>query len=80
MITPGQTDVLVTAVQPVNHFYIMVTAYASAPGVAFDSTTMTAVLDYEYCPSTSKKERHLRPILPQLPAWNDTNTASQFTA
>lgn len=58
------------------------TAYASAPGVAFDNTTTstTAVLQYKSAPRNSKTSSPSRSILPRLPAWNDTNTAKQFVA
>ncbi|XP_048504124.1 laccase-3 [Beta vulgaris subsp. vulgaris] len=79
MIAPGQTtNVLVTANQPQGRYYMAATAYASAPGVAFDNTTTTAILEYNSC--KSKKGSPMKPILPQLPAWNDTNTANSFTA
>ncbi|XP_021846105.2 laccase-3 [Spinacia oleracea] len=75
MIGPGQTtNVLVTANQPPGRYYMAATAYASAPGVAFDNTTTTAILEYRRSRSSS------RPVLPQLPVWNDTNTANAFTA
>lgn len=76
MIGPGQTtNILITANQPPARYYIAATAYASAPGVAFDNTTTTAILEYRTSSSSS-----IRPILPQLPAWNDTNTANSFSS
>uniref|UniRef100_A0A803LCT0 Laccase n=1 Tax=Chenopodium quinoa TaxID=63459 RepID=A0A803LCT0_CHEQI len=74
MIGPGQTtNVLVTANQPPGRYYMAATAYASAPNVAYDNTTTTAILEYQRGGSS-------RPVLPQLPVWNDTNTAKAFTA
>ncbi|XP_057548727.1 laccase-3-like [Amaranthus tricolor] len=76
MIGPGQTtNILITANQPPARYYVAATAYASAPGVAFDNTTTTAILEYRTSSSSS-----IRPILPQLPAWNDTNTANSFSS
>ena len=81
MIGPGQTtNVLVTANQPPGRYYIAATAYASAPGVAFDNTTTTAVLEYKSAACKTKNGSPIKPILPQLPFWNDTNTANAFTA
>ncbi|KAL2899243.1 Laccase-3 [Bienertia sinuspersici] len=81
MIGPGQTtNVLVTGNQAPGRYYMAATAYDSAQGVAFDNTTTTAILEYKSAASKSKKGSSARPILPQLPAWNDTNTADAFTA
>ena len=81
MIGPGQTtDVLVTADQPPARYYMAATAYNSARGAAFDNTTTTAILEYKNAPCKSKNGAPLRPVLPQLPASNDTNTAAQFTS
>lgn len=81
MIGPGQTtNVLVTADQPPGRYYMAATAYANAPGVPFDNTTTTAILEYRSAACGARTGGFLRPILPQLPAWNDTNTAQQFTA
>ncbi|XP_021720968.1 laccase-3-like [Chenopodium quinoa] len=81
MIGPGQTtNVLVTANQPPGHYYMAATAYSSAPNVAYDNTTTTAILEYKSAACKSKTGSPMRPILPQLPAWNDTNTANAFKA
>lgn len=78
MIGPGQTtDVLVTADQPPAHYYIAARAYQTA-NAAFDNTTTTAILEYTNAPC--KKGQSLRPLLPRLPAFNDTATATAFTA
>ena len=77
MIGPGQTTtVLVTADRPPTYYYMAATAYASAPGVAFDNSTTTAILQYKSAPCNSKTTSLPRPILLQLPARNDTNTAT----
>ncbi|XP_072974669.1 laccase-3-like [Typha angustifolia] len=80
MLGPGQTtDVLLTANQPAGRYYIAAHAYASARGVPFDNTTTTAVLEYNNCPQTTTKMLP-PPMLPLLPAFNDTNTATAFAA
>ncbi|KAK1271732.1 Laccase-3 [Acorus gramineus] len=82
MLGPGQTtDILVTMNQPAGRYYIAALAYASAPGVAFDSTTTTAILDYKFtgC-STQPGGPAAQPMLPLLPAFNDTFTATAFAA
>lgn len=72
VLGPGQTvDVLMTANQPIGSYYMAARAYANAPGVAFDNTTATAILTYENATSPT-------PILPNLPAFNDTPTAHRF--
>ncbi|KAF3775782.1 Laccase-3 [Nymphaea thermarum] len=77
MIAPGQTtDVLVLADQPPGRYYIAARAYASAQGIAFDNTTTTAILEYEGIPKTE----HVQAVMPVLPAYNDTNTATAFAS
>ncbi|KAH7542772.1 hypothetical protein FEM48_Zijuj02G0110400 [Ziziphus jujuba var. spinosa] len=80
MIAPGQTtDVLVTADQPPARYYLAASAYQTAMNAAFDNTTTTAILEYKSA-ACGKKGQPLQPILPQLPAFNDTATATAFTA
>ncbi|KAK1415449.1 hypothetical protein QVD17_31230 [Tagetes erecta] len=72
MLGPGQTtDVLMKADQPKARYYIAARAYASAQGAPFDNTTTTAILEYKNATSN--------PIMPPLPAYNDTTTATTFT-
>lgn len=79
MLGPGQTtDVLITADQPPARYYIAARAYASAQGVPFDNTTTTAILHYKNAPCPAK-DPWSKPILPKLPAYNDTATATSFT-
>ncbi|GAB2286073.1 Laccase-13 [Dionaea muscipula] len=81
MIGPGQTtNVLVNANQPSGRYYMASHAYASAPGVPFDNTTTTAILEYQSAACKKVKGHPSRPTLPPLPAFNDTNTATAFTA
>ena len=72
VIAPGQTtDVLVTADQPVGSYYMAATPYASAAGVSFDNTTTRGIIVYEGSTSAN-------PLMPVLPASNDTLTAHKF--
>ncbi|KAH7865336.1 hypothetical protein Vadar_005328 [Vaccinium darrowii] len=72
VIAPGQTvDALLTADQPLASYYMAAHPYASAAGVPFDNTTTTAIITYENATSST-------PIMPTLPAFNDTPTAFKF--
>ncbi|KAE8661127.1 Laccase-5 [Hibiscus syriacus] len=72
-IAPGQTvDVLLTADQPIGSYYMAARAYASAVGLPFDNTTTRGVIVYDGAPSSTK------PLMPVLPAFNDTPTAHKF--
>ncbi|GMJ03163.1 laccase 7 [Hibiscus trionum] len=74
VIAPGQTvDVLLTADQSIGSYYMAARAYASAFGVVpFDTTTTRGVIDYDGAPSSTT------PVMPVLPAFNDTPTAHKF--
>ncbi|KAK4480996.1 hypothetical protein RD792_011864 [Penstemon davidsonii] len=73
VVAPGQTtDVLMTADQTTGQYYMAALAYASAANVSFDNTTTTGIIDYQG--STTSR----RPIMPVLPAFNDTPTAHKF--
>ncbi|KAH7548304.1 hypothetical protein JRO89_XS14G0099100 [Xanthoceras sorbifolium] len=77
---PGQTtDVLINGDQPPARYYIAARAYASAPSAPFDNTTTTAILEYKSAPCPAKKGLATRPVMPPLPAFNDTNTVTAFT-
>ncbi|KAL3521263.1 hypothetical protein ACH5RR_019412 [Cinchona calisaya] len=79
MLGPGQTtDVLITTDQPPARYYIAARAYASAQGAPFDNTTTTAILEYKTAPCPAKGAS-VKPVLPLLPAYNDTPTATAFT-
>ncbi|KAF7136334.1 hypothetical protein RHSIM_Rhsim08G0223500 [Rhododendron simsii] len=72
VIAPGQTvDALLTADQPLASYYMAAHPYASAAGVPFDNTTTTGIITYESATS-------LTPLMPTLPANNDTPTAFKF--
>lgn len=78
MIGPGQTiNVLVTADQTPGRYYMAARAYQTAMNAAFDNTTTTAIL--EYIPR-NRNVQPSTPILPLLPAFNDTPTATAFTS
>ncbi|XP_050253992.1 laccase-15-like isoform X4 [Quercus robur] len=76
-ISPSQTiDVLLKANQKSDHYYMAARAYSTAPGVAYDNTTTTAILEYNgnYTPSSP-------PSLPNnLPYFNNTNASVSFTS
>ncbi|KAF7830909.1 laccase-5-like [Senna tora] len=84
MLGPGQTtDVLITADQPPSQYYMAARAYQSAQNAPFDNTTTTAILQYKSATcskSPCSKSHHTKPIMPPLPAYNDTNTVTSFSA
>ncbi|KAI3819571.1 hypothetical protein L1987_13412 [Smallanthus sonchifolius] len=74
LVGPGQTtDVLVTANQSPGLYYMAAHPYASAVVVPFNTNTTTAILAYPNATQTT-------PILPDLPAFNDTPTAFTFSS
>lgn len=80
MLGPGQTtDVLITGDQPPSRYYLAARAYASAPTAPFDNTTTTAILEYKSAPCPSKKGVSIKPVMPTLPAFNDTATVTAFS-
>ncbi|KAJ8899687.1 hypothetical protein K2173_019385 [Erythroxylum novogranatense] len=69
---PGQTvDALLTTDQAVGSYYMAASPYASAVGVDFNNNTTRGLIVYNGSTSTS-------PIMPQMPATNDTPTAHTF--
>ncbi|KAK4278525.1 hypothetical protein QN277_016361 [Acacia crassicarpa] len=79
MIGPGQTyDVLLTADQIPGRYYMAARAYESAQNNPFDNTTTTAILEYKSA-SCCNNRQFSTPILPALPRFNDTPTATAFT-
>lgn len=80
MLGPGQTtDVLIKGDQPPSRYYLAARAYASAPNAPFDNTTTTAILEYKSAPCPAKKGLSIPPVMPPLPAFNDTATVTAFT-
>ena len=80
MLGPGQTtDVLIQGDQPPSRYYIAGRAYQSAQNAAFDNTTTTAILEYKSAPCPAKGGVNIRPVMPSLPAYNDTNTVTSFS-
>ncbi|XP_050244372.1 laccase-7-like [Quercus robur] len=79
VLSPGQTtDVLFTADQPLGSYYMAARPYisASAPSpsqrIPFDDTTTSGIIVYQDAKSSAT------PIMPALPAFNDTPTAYKF--
>ncbi|XP_004490661.1 laccase-3-like [Cicer arietinum] len=81
MIGPGQTiNVLVTADQPPGRYYMAARAYQTAMNATFDNTTTTSILEYKSAACNNRNRQCSRPILPILPAFNDTPTSTAFTS
>ncbi|KAL1060597.1 hypothetical protein V6Z11_1Z084300 [Gossypium hirsutum] len=78
---PGQTtDVLIQGNQLPARYYMAARAYQSAQNAPFDNTTTTAILEYKSAPCPAKKGINgPKPIMPSLPAYNDTNTVTSFS-
>ncbi|KAI0530665.1 hypothetical protein KFK09_000212 [Dendrobium nobile] len=78
MITPGQTfdALLLTNATNGSLFYMAASSYGSASRVPYDTTTTTAILQY----NTSLINSTDTPILPTLPKFNDTTSATDFVA
>ncbi|KAK8561706.1 hypothetical protein V6N12_048770 [Hibiscus sabdariffa] len=75
VIAPGQTvDALLAADQDVGSYYMAASAYSTAAGLPFDNTTTRGLVVYGGAPSTAT------PLMPALPAFNDTLTAHKFTS
>ncbi|GMN47810.1 hypothetical protein TIFTF001_016985 [Ficus carica] len=73
VIAPGQTiDVLLTANQPIGSYYMAAHPYFGVVGVPFDNTTTRGIIAYKGSTSASA------PLMPVLPAFNDTPTAHKF--
>ncbi|EEF34519.1 laccase, putative [Ricinus communis] len=69
---PGMTtDVLLKADQAVGSYYMTANPYASAEGVPFDNTTTRGILAYQGSTVAA-------PIMPLMPATNDTPTVHKF--
>ncbi|XP_022993163.1 laccase-12-like [Cucurbita maxima] len=81
MLGPGQTtDVLISGNQVPNRYYIAARAYQSAQNAPFGNTTTTAILSYKSAPCAAKKGcASIKPIMPSLPAYNDTATVTAFS-
>nr|POE92145.1 laccase-11 [Quercus suber] len=72
LITPGQTtNVLVQASQVPSRYFMAARPFMDAP-LSIDNKTATAILQYKGIPNT------VLPILPQLPAPNDTTFALSY--
>lgn len=72
-IAPGQTvDALLVADASPGRYYMAAHPYISVQNVTFDNTTTTGILQYASAPPSSP------PVMPALPAFNDTPTAHRF--
>ncbi|KAI3750432.1 hypothetical protein L2E82_21068 [Cichorium intybus] len=72
VVGPGQTvDALMTANQSPGLYYMAALPYVSAVGIQVNNSTTTAILAYRNATQTT-------PVLPILPALNDTPTAFRF--
>ncbi|KAK8592163.1 hypothetical protein V6N13_062749 [Hibiscus sabdariffa] len=77
---PGQTtDVLIRGDQQPSRYYMAARAYQSAQNAPFDNTTTTAILEYKSASCAAKKCNAATPVMPSLPAYNDTNTVTAFS-
>ncbi|KAJ7963913.1 Laccase [Quillaja saponaria] len=80
MLGPGQTtDVLINGDQPPSRYYVAARAYQSAQNAPFDNTTTTAILEYKSAPRPATKGAQTKPVIPPLPAYNDTATVTAFS-
>ncbi|KAL4311994.1 hypothetical protein GQ457_01G044050 [Hibiscus cannabinus] len=80
MLGPGQTtDVLIRGDQTPSRYYMAARAYQSAQNAPFDNTTTTAILEYKSASCAAKKCNAATPVMPTLPAYNDTNTVTAFS-
>ncbi|XVF01609.1 hypothetical protein REPUB_Repub04eG0103300 [Reevesia pubescens] len=76
MITPGQSmEVLLEANQSPGNYFIAATAYADAVGAGFDKLIGDSNSFLQYRGS----DHFLRSPLPNLPPYNRTKTATDFT-
>ncbi|ONH91132.1 hypothetical protein PRUPE_8G095400 [Prunus persica] len=74
LIAPGQTtNVLIQANQAPGRYFMASRPFMDAP-VSIDNKTATGILQYKGIPNT------VQPVLPQLPALNDTAFALSFNA
>ncbi|XP_026424311.1 laccase-7-like [Papaver somniferum] len=73
---PGQTtDVLLKANQPVGDYYMAAHPYISAAGIQFVTNATVGIIQYK---SSRSRNSSSTPIMPTLPAFNDTPTAHKF--
>ncbi|CAA7392689.1 unnamed protein product [Spirodela intermedia] len=74
VLAPGQTiDALLAADAPPACYYMAANAYDSLQIVPFDNTTTTGILYYASAGLPSSP-----PVMPLMPAFNDTPTAHRF--
>ncbi|KAL5710388.1 laccase [Ranunculus cassubicifolius] len=74
LIAPGQTtNVLITANQKPGRYFMATRTFMDVP-IPVDNKTATAILQYKGIPNT------VLPLLPSLPAPNDTNLAMSYNS
>ena len=79
-ISPGQTiDLLLHANQMPNNYYMAATAYVVGAVIPYDNTTTTALLQYSNQGTKGSYTPSSTPLLPNLPAHNDTNASVHFS-
>lgn len=72
VLAQGQTaDVILTADQTPGRYYIAASPYESATDMMFSDTITTGIIEY-------KGSKESKPIMPTLPAYNDTPIAHRF--
>ncbi|KAL6329552.1 hypothetical protein AAG906_022129 [Vitis piasezkii] len=75
MITPGQSmDVLLEANRHPSLYYMAASSYFTIVDTEFDNTITTAILQYN-----GLYHRSPSPLMPHLPAHNQTQAATRFT-
>ncbi|GJS41523.1 RNA-directed DNA polymerase, eukaryota [Tanacetum coccineum] len=75
VLGPGQThDVLMTANQSPGLYYMTASPYATAAGVTFNQNITTGIIAYQ------NARQRTQPVLPIIPAFNDTTTAFAFSS
>ncbi|KAJ6699514.1 LACCASE-7 [Salix purpurea] len=72
MDSPGISTLALKTVREVGSYYMAANAYVSDAGVPFNSTATRGIVVYEGAPTTAS------PIMPLMPAFNDTPTAHKF--
>ena len=76
MLRPSQrTHVLIKPEQSPGRYHIVAQAYASAQADPFDNTITTIIIEYNNNNNSSTSN----PVMPPLPAYNDTATVTDFT-
>ncbi|KAH7290453.1 hypothetical protein KP509_30G049200 [Ceratopteris richardii] len=79
LLQPGQTSsVLLKAGQTQGNFYLAARPFI-APNVSTDNTTATAIITYVTASGDPVSSSSSAPLMPSLPAFNDTSDAARFS-